>query len=590
MRYIKTIIWISFGVLLFTSCEKTKFGNEFLEKPPGVDVTIDTIFNSLELSERFLWNAYATLPYGLNLSWGSDKADKLGMDILESLSDLNHSYLAWGGANQLYYTGQYSAGIENSSSKTKYHYTREQSWAGIRKAWIFIANADVIPDATEEEISQLKAEAMMIIALHYTDMYRHFGGLPWVNKAFYPGDDIELPRLDARTTLDSIVSLIDRSAKDLPWMVEDVENWDGRFTKASALGLKVRILLFGASPLFNDDTPYMNGQASTENMTWFGSYDEGMWNRVVDAGKEFIDALEAEGEYGLVNTGNPRQDFQDGYYTRGNSEVLIGTRVRYQSPGLWSGNYYFYQSADKYGTACPTQEYVDMFDMANGLAIDDPDSGWDPENPWANRDPRLYETVLVNGDDFQGRTAELWIGGRERKNANFKGTKSGYGLRKFLLDRDNATSFNSVVHWPYLRLGEVYLSYAEALNEANGGPSDEAYTYLNKSRQRVGLPDIAQGLSQEEFRKAVLKERAVEFGFEEVRWFDLVRWKMDGEFTKTLHGTNTHMNEDGTFEYEKFEIPGRFWKDNWDPKWYLSAFPPDEVLKGYGLIQNPGWE
>lgn len=586
----KIIIAVLIGFALVTSCENLELGNEFLEKPPGSDVTIDTVFNSIEYAERFLWNGYATLPYGMNLNWSNAKNDKLGMDILESLSDLNYSFLAWGGAAELYYSGQYTAATENVSTKTKYHYTRERSWEGIRTGWIFIENSQLIPDASQDFINQLNAEAKILIALHYTDMFRHFGGLPWVNRAFYPSDDTNMPRQTARATLDSIVALIDQAIPYLPWMVEDPENWDGRFTQAAAMGLKARILLFGASPLFNSDQPYLEGQASTDLLTWYGGYDPALWTAAADAAKELIDKLKSEGGYMLVNTGKPRQDFQDAYYKRNNGEVLIGTRVRYQSPGLWDGNYYFYQSADRYGTACPTQEYVDMFGMDNGLPIDDPGSGWDPADPWANRDPRLYETVLVNGDNFQGRTAELWIGGRERKDENFKGTMSGYGLRKFLLDRDNATSFQSVVHWPYLRLPEIYLSYAEALNEVNQGPTAEAYQYVNLVRQRVGLSDLTSDLDQEGFREAVLKERACEFGFEEVRWFDLIRWKQEELFTMTLHGTNTYKNGDGTFTYEEKELPERYWMNNWSPKWYLSAFPPDEVYKGYGLLQNPGWE
>lgn len=571
-----------------TSCEKLKLGNDFLEKPPGTDVTIDTIFNSIELAERFLWHGYATLPYGLNINW-SAKGNKLGMDLLECLTDINHSFMSWGGGALIYYNGQYSAALENTSNNTKYHYTKEESWEGIRIAWIFIENSSRIPDASQSYIDQLNAEARMLIAVHYTDMFRHFGGLPWVNKAFYPSDDTNRPRLTARATLDSIVAMIDKAIPDLPWVIDDIENWDGRFTQAGAMGLKARILLFGASPLFNDDEPYLEGQASSELLTWYGAYDPTLWEDAAAAAKELIDKVNAEGGYQLVNTGNPRQDFQDAYYDRGNGEVLISTRTQYKSPGFWDKKYYFYQSAAKYGTACPTQEYVDMFDMASGLpAI--PANGWDPNDPWANRDPRLYETVLVNGDIFRGRTAELWIGGRERQSVGFNGTKSGYGLRKFLLDQDAATALYSVVHWPYLRLPEIYLSYAEALNEINGGPTPEAYHYVNIVRQRVELSGLPSGLSQEEFRAAVLKERACEFGYEEVRWFDLIRWKQEDRFTMTLHGTNTYNNGDGTFTYQLFEIAPRYWKEHWSPKWYLSAFPPDEVYKGYGLVQNPGWE
>jgi len=582
------VLIVIFGILLH-SCEELQFGNDFLEKEPSVDVTADTIFTSLELSERYLWGGYSTLPYGLNTNW-SAKGNKLGMDILESMSDLCQSYLAWGGINELYYTGQYSAAVENSSPKTKYHFLQEQSWEGIRIGWNFIENAARIPDGSQSYIDQLKAEAKMIIALHYTDMFRHYGGLPWVDHAYAPTEETNMPRMTARATVDSIVALIDEAIPDLLWEVDDPSNWDGRFTAAGAMGLKARVLLFAASPLFNDDAPYLDGTAAAQNMTWYGGYDATLWNDAMEASKDLLDMVESMGGYGLVNTGNPRQDFQDAYYRRGNGEILISTRVRYQSPGWWNAEYYFYQSAGNYGTACPTKEYIDMFGMADGTPIDAPGSGWDAADPWANRDVRLYETALVNGDVYQGRTAELWIGGRERQNANFKGTASGFGLRKFLLERNNASAIGSVVHWPYLRLAEIYLSYAEAANEVNGGPTAEAYAAVDRVRSRAGLNDLEAGLSQEEFREAVLQERALEFGYEEVRWFDIIRWKREDLFTQNLHGVNTTDNGDGTFTYEVFELPPRYWQGNWSPKWYLSAFPPDEINKNYGLVQNPGWE
>ncbi|MHB0756735.1 RagB/SusD family nutrient uptake outer membrane protein [Polaribacter sp. M15] len=587
MKATRIIYMITMLALILSSCEKVEFGNDFLEKEPSVDVTSDTIFNSLELSQRYLWRGYSTLPYGLNTNW-SAKGNKLGMDILESLSDLSHTFMPWGGVNQLYYNGQYSAAVENNDARVKYSYTKEQSWDGIRIGWNFIENADQIPDATPEYIAQLKAEAKMIIALHYTDMYRNFGGLPWVDHAYTPTENTDLPRLTSKETMNNIVALLDEAIADLPWVTNDPANWDGRFNKAAAMALKARVLLFGASPLFNDTQPYLSGEASDKNYTWHGGYDPELWLRAAEASKELLDKIALEGGYALKNTGNPRQDFQDAYYDRGNGEVLISTRVRYRTGFRFDGQYYFYQSAAGYGTACPTKEYVDMFPMADGTPINSPGSGWDPNDPWANRDPRLYETVLVNGDDFKGRKAELWIGGRERRNINFNGTRSGFGIKKFLLDQNAATSFQSVVHWPYMRLAEVYLSYAEALNEANGGPTPEAYAAVNIIRNRVGLNDLASGLSKEAFREAVLLERALEFGYEEVRWYDIIRWKNEEAFTKALHGVNT-TKQGNTFSYEVFELPERYWQSNFSPKWYLSAFPPNEINKGYGLVQNPGW-
>jgi hypothetical protein len=162
-------------------------------------------------------------------------------------------------------------------------------------------------------------------------------------------------------------------------------------------------------------------------------------------------------------------------------------------------------------------------------------------------------------------------------------------MRKFILDADVNTSYGAVIHWPYLRLAEIYLSYAEASNEYNNGPDAEAYRCINIIRRRVGLPDLPSGMTKEQFREQCLTERACEFAFEEVRWYDLIRWKREDIFKKTLHGCD--ITKSGTtLTYKIWELPKRYWMTNFSPKWYLSAIPSAEVLKGYGLVQNPGWE
>ena len=592
MKTIQLFLVAFIALVAFSSCEDLEFGNKFLEKEPSVDVTKDTIFSSQELALRYLTQGYLTLPYGLNLDF-SDKDNKLGMDVEESLTDLNHSFLSWGGAMSLYYNGQYAAATESTSGNTRFNFTREATWRGIRIGYLFIENADKIPDADEATKKRLKAEAKVLIALHYTDMYRTFGGLPWVDRAYTASEVPNLPRLTSKETLENIVKLLDEAIPDLPLILTDLSTTDGRFTKASAMGLKARVLLFGASPLFNSGSHYRPGTAApNDKLTWHGGEDKNLWKRAADAAK----ALLIEGGYQLVSgstlTDLPkkyRKDFQDAYYKRGNGEILISTRKRFKSGSYWATNYYFYQSADGYGCGNPTKNYVDMFPMANGLPITDPNSGYNKNNPWADRDPRLYETVLVNGDDFQGRTAELWIGGRERPTASGNRARSGFGLKKFLLDRNDATSTQSIVQWPYLRLAEIYLTYAEAINEFNGGPTAEAYEAVNTVRARVGLGELPTNLNQVAFRKAVLNERACELGFEENRWYDIVRWKMSESFTQKLQGVDLIRNTNGTFTYQTTDLPSRFWQGNWDTKWYLSAFPPTEVSKAYGLVQNPGW-
>ncbi len=593
---------IALLAMLLNSCEKLEFGNEFLEKDDsGGDVNKDTIFNSFLYANRYLTSAYSSLPYGLPTAQ-TNRGFKMAIDVLESLTDLNHTYsLTWGTVNKTYYNTAYNATIEAVRPfETKYPFSGRGNWAAIRACWIIIENADRIPDAPNPEaIKKMKAEAKMIIALHYCDMYRNYGGLPWVDRTYTASEVPEIPRLTSLETLDKIVALIKEAEKDLPWVNAD-KNDDGRFTKAAALGLKARILLFGASPLFNSDRHFY--EESTDKSTWHGGYNPKLWSDAADAAKELLDEAEANG-YKLVSTGNFRKDFQDAYYKRANGEVLISTRVRFAGLDFWNGAYIWNAAASEYGVACPTKEYVDMFPMASGLKTGDQFSGFDPKYPYANRDPRLYETVLVNGDSqYQGRTVELYEDGSgDNPKANGRETsfgspliRTGFKVRKFLLDTDRNFASNTrglPVHWPYLRLAEIYLTYAEALNEENGGPTPAAFDAVNKVRNRVGLGNLNPLLDKDAFNEAIITERACEFGYEEVRWYDIIRRKMDYVFTNRLHGQYTKATNSAktTFDYETRELPLRKWSENFSAKWYLSAFPATEVNKGYGLTQNPGW-
>lgn len=579
------IIIACLGILFTSGCDEFEVGDSFLEKPPSVDVTKDTIFSSLEYANRMLTAAYRSLPYNiLYFSQSGSRGAGIGWDYLDALGDICQSQRKC----YRYYSGQYNAATEEGAYG-KYSFIRDESWDGIRKANIFIENIDRVPDADANTIKKLKAEARMIIAVHYCDMYRHFGGVPWLNHAIGPNEDLTFPRLTSLAMMDSIVSVIDKAIPDLPWEIADLVTEDGRFTQAAAMGLKVRLLLFGASPLFNSDTPYLEGEASSMNLVWHGGYDKNLWKKTADAAKEFIDKVESQGGYALVNTGNPREDFFKGYFERGNGEILISTRQYYKTD---DAELYrpMYITTVGHGTICATQEYIDMFQMENGLYIDDPLSGYDPNDPNINRDPRLYETQVVNGDIYRGRLAELWVGGRDRLALNRRDAWTGYRPRKFVGDWDRATTVGAIAQFPYLRLPEIYLSYAEALNEFNSRPNNEAYTYVNKVRNRVGMPNLPSGLNQIQFREELIKERAREFFNENgTHFFDLIRWKRESDFTKKLHGMNTWKQPDGSFTYEPFELPGRAWQANWSPKWYLSAFPPSEVQKGYGLTQNPGW-
>ncbi|WP_461641991.1 RagB/SusD family nutrient uptake outer membrane protein [Labilibaculum euxinus] len=627
MKNIKLLL-VSFviGTLTVVSCvDDVTVGDDFLEKQPGVDVTQDTIFSNAEYSRRFLWNTYSKLYYGLPVYWNSID-NKMNMGMFETLSDCWHSHLSWDGVNRSYYSGSYSAGTEESSDATRFGFTKEEVWEAVRQAWLFIENVDNVPDMGTDEKERLKAEAKVIIASRYFDLFRHYGGLPIVDHAFEVSSD-EAAYYTKRATVDSTVlfmtGLLDEAAKVLPWSLdaEDISNWDGRFTSASAMGLKCKVLLFAASPLFNDSEPYCTEgtqDAVTDLQVWYGGYKSELWDECLSACTSFFQELSNNGVYSLAQASGTdvddyRDAFRSAYFTRGsgsnNPEMLISTRIRYTYGNNNQWDYYFPQSCQN-GAFTPTQEFIEMFPMADGTAFNWTDHVSDM---FTNRDPRLYETVLVNGAKYQGRQAELWVGGREAQQNPAQETgqyATGYANFKYVLDFSD--NLNEPTLWPYLRLSELYLTYAEALMKT--GNFGEAIAKVDEVRARVGLKGLVESnpgknmFSESVLMEEILRERACELGLEDVRLFDMTRNKRADLFSKQLHGlriyradgiedswsdksSDTRGDRPSEFTYEVFELTNatRSWWTSFSPKWYLSAFPPEEVNKDYGLTQNPGW-
>ncbi len=590
------------ALVFAASCEDLAMGDNFLRKPPSNDVTIDTVFSTKEYAVRVLWRSYRQLPYGHCSGWNNWTGMWVGN--LENLTDLSQSYVGYGGPESIYYSGLYNSGIEDkngAAGATKYRFRDRAAWKGIRLAWLFYENVDRVPDMDAAEKARLKAEAKILVALQYIEMIRNYGSVPILDHAISP-TDVNLPkRATLQENVDFVVSLLNNAiaAPELPWVLpeDEVTNWSGRLTKASAMGLKARFLLFVASPLFNSDNPYFEGAASSQKMTWFGDFKQERWEMALKACEDFFNELKSRGGYELdKDASEPRLGFRKAYFTPGAKEILVSSR-RYRRS---TDNSFFMQSA-RWGGFCPTKEYFDMFPMKDGSAFD-----WnDPAkaaNPFVNRDPRLSETILLDGDIFGSGTADV-VKAKPGDKANYpagqhwglkgvldsKSLSSGIAGRKFVLDRQGEYK-QQPLHWPILRLAEIYLSYAEALNEC--GRTVEAYDYVNSVRARVGVGPLSAGLDKVAFREAVLKERACEFGWEEVRFFDMIRWKREDDFKKPLHNMFVYRHKiTSEYKFDFTPMKKRAWQgDGFSAKWYLSAFPLSEVNKGYGLVQNPGWE
>lgn len=561
------------------SCSDLTFGDHFLgNQPESSGAVLDSMFSSMKNAEKVLTKSYTYLPYGLPTDGGA--YNKLGGMLLENITDIGFIT----GTNP-YYSGAMSANLNDALQGSEaYRLGGELDWNAIRYAWMYIENVNKVPDMSDAQKAERVAEAKMIIALSYTDMLRNIGGVPWLDHSIDVNEAMQFPRITFAETVDRIVALLDEAIPHLQWKWDDVN--DGRMTKAGAMGLKLRLLLFAASPLANSSTPW---RPDANEYTCYGNEDSKRWERAKKAGEVFMKELNANRGYGLMQPKEAthearREAYRSAYYDRGGTEVLISTRRGYDDgahSNYINGRYW----------VGSTLNFVNMYSWADGTPFPE-NFNWEKpskqpffEGKEPTRDPRLYENAAVPGDNYMnGNPAPVYI-----NHPNFK-TGSGFLVMKFILQNSEERS-GRPTQWPYLRLPEVLLSYAEAINEYEGTPNETAYKCINDVRVRVGLSPLA-GLKKEEFREALLKERAMELAYEEVRWYDLVRWKRDGDFRKVLYGLNSkgdNQNNPTKYTFKVFELTQRYWTTTWDTKWYLAPIPQVEINKNYGMTQNPGW-
>ena len=420
-------------------------------------------------------------------------------------------------------------------------------------------------------------------------MLRYVGGVTWLDHAVDVNEPMRFPRISFAQTVENIVALLDEAIPALVWKEDEIQ--DGRMTRAGAMALKFKVLQWAASPAFNSDRLW---HPQADEYTCYGNYSAERWTAARNAAKAFFDEVASRGEYSLIQPEEATHEarrlaYRKAYYDRGGSEILISCRHGYQASTHSSFIDQRYYSG-------PTLNYVDMFPWEDGTDFPadfdwkhpsrQPFFNYDGSNMVPTRDPRLYENVACPGDIYcDGTAAPVYS-----NHPSFK-DGSGFLVMKFVLQEAKDRN-NRPVQWPYLRLAEIMLDYAEVINETDGRPDDTAYRMVNDVRARVGLGPLPAGLGKDAFREAVLREKALELGFEEVRWFDLVRHDRQNDFTKTLYGLRSKgndLNNPTEFTFEKITLSGRYWQSNWDTRWYLAPIPQNEINKDYGMTQNPGW-
>ena len=534
--------------ITFTACK------DFLEQAPNLNLDEDKVFSNYDNAYKFQSDIYSNLKKGFSVLGSFQGAP------IACATDEAEGSSGWHTSNNLN-VGAYD-GIDNVISN---------DYTGIRKANLFLSKANIIPFPTSEVKNQMLGEVYFLRAFYFHDVIKRFGGMPiMTDKFLYPSDNLEFPRNSYKECVDNILTDLNTAISLLAPTVEDKSI--GRVTKGAAMALKARVLLYAASPLW--DKEFTNATK---------------WKLAADAALDVINLMtDGATVYSLYNTGAGASDYEQQFFIRPpeNKEVIFwfnDTPKKYSDDEIkiWApaGEGFL----DGAGAVLPTQNFVDLFEMANGKTIDEAGSGYDPTNPYIGRDPRFYKTIIYNGSTWQGVPIETFIGGKHRPKIT--DCKTGYFVRKYLPETVKpSTSTASYHNWQYIRLAEMYLSYAEAINEAEG--PDKAYYYVNAIRSRSTMPVLQPGLSQAQMREHIKRERAIELSFEENRWWDVRRW-MDGvnDFNGAFYGMDITKNSDGTFTYSRTIFETRIYNS----KMNLYPIPISEMNKNSFYVQNPGW-
>jgi len=462
---------------------------------------------------------------------------------------------------------------------------------GLRTVNIFLANvqtsgiisqpselttataADQTPQA---QIDRLKGQAFFLRAYFHFELLERYGSLVLAKRVFDRNENLNLPRNTFQECVDHIMLDCDSAISRLPlWTQSWSTGQRGRATQTAAMALKSRLLLYAASPQYNE------------------SADLSKWQKAADAAKLLIDK----------NVHSLLTDYRNPFLFGGNpynNEVIFETQTPNRNDIEQNNAPVSYDGA--LGRTNPTQEMVDAFEMRNtGRLIADPASGYSDASPYLNRDNRLNFTIFVNGVVYKSpRTVDTYIGGKDGIGANVNATKTGYYMRKFFND---AVTWNQPSNtlsrrpWVIFRYAEILLNYAEALNEAQG-PTADVYRYVNLVRQRTGvaLPALQStnptgngyvAGTKEAMRLRIQNERRVELCFEGHRFFDVRRWKKGEEFlNKPITGMRITRNATtGTFTYDRFQVENRVFT----AKNYLYPISQSNLNRAPALGQNPGY-
>jgi hypothetical protein len=626
------------SISLFMSCE------DYLDIVPDGTQELNLLFNRKETAYNALANCYSYLPQndGTYASYVL-ASDELAVPVPKEPNAIKLMKGQQSVSSPLmgYWSGFSATGRGQGSL-----------WEGIRSCNTLIENINLVVDMTQEEKNQWKAEAKFLKAYFHFLLISNYGPIPIVDVNLPISASDEAVRLDRKTVDECfryVVETIDAAITDLPERI--IGNNDiGRIDQVIAKSIKAKALLYSASPLFNGNTSLYGSFVNANGEHFFNqNNDDSKWGLAAEAAKEALDAAIDQGAtmYYYTETAPlfDTNNFQfklvrDQYNNRfaitdpWNSELIWGN-----SSPVTNGQYWQIQSPAmmkdptsssveaSWQWLSPSLRMVETYYTKNGLPINE-DLSFEYADRYnittigfnqrfyaqfanrtaklnLNREPRFYASLGFDrginrtwGSIWNLKMREGEAHGRVANTGDYLVT--GYALKKLVHQDSEGDAYNKTITypWPMMRLSELYLNYAEALNELNG-PSLEVYDALNKIRERAGIPSVQDAWSdvayastlnkhtnKEGLREIIQQERMIELAFEGHRYYDIRRWKLAEEyFTTPIKGWSVNEETEANY-YQVTDVSQRAFNA---PRDYLQPISFIELSRNPNLIQNPGW-
>jgi starch-binding outer membrane protein, SusD/RagB family len=561
--------------IILTSCKKN-----VLDVTPQDRIAETAVWADESLIKAYNNELYNAIPHGFFIHMYSKYTDEsynsapcCGADLFK-LNTYNPDNIANAGRLGDFW-----------GTNSGYIYYWEQGYSYIRKINVFLEQMAAPGSLEFADKKRLIAEAKFVRAFIYFNLIERFGGVPIVTKSYGLSDASSVTF--KRNTFDECVAFIqkdiDEALPDLPAKYASTDANYGRASKDASYALLSRVYLYAASPLFNP------------------THDNAKWQKAAAAAAVFTE----NNDRGYSLYSNYRNLFNQNSGASQNEYILtrnFTSANNHQAPAHNLGRRY-----GAYGgwwaSNGPAQNLVDDYDMINGepaftwsgnTKTINPASNYDPNNPYANRDPRFEASILHDGSVFQGTTLEMWVSstsaqfGFDSWKQSSDNPRSSYWLRKFMPE-NQPISFSEryTIPWPHFRLAEIYLNYAEAKFEL--GDEAKCREYINKVRARVGMPDIPNTVTGDALRQRLYNERRIELAFENHRFFDIRRWKIANVIeNRPIYGMDVFLNMNTNVKtYSPVLL---LQKNPYQEKMNLLPVATAEIQRNKGTLeQTAGW-